>query len=149
MLRTLGISTAAHLELTYRGGSLGSLLAASGVAISARAGRALTIGESTGLEGRLYIGGLYRYTRNPQYVGILIAVGGFTLLTNSVRFAMLAVGSALWTLLLPFAEGLWLEEQYGERYETYRERVPRFIGGRLFGLYGDNGTALMRCGACK
>jgi protein-S-isoprenylcysteine O-methyltransferase Ste14 len=108
--------------------SLGSILAASGVAIGARAGQDLNIAESTGLEGRLYTGGIYRYTRNPQYVGILIASSGFTLLTNSVRFAMLALGSALWTLLLPSAEEPWLEEQYGDNYETYRERVHRFIG---------------------
>lgn len=124
---------------------LGSILAASGVAIGARAGRELNIAESTGLEGRLYTGGIYRYTRNPQYVGGLIALGGFTLLTNSVRFAILAVGSAIWTLLLPFAEEPWLEEQYGEDYETYCERVPRFIGWKhSFSLCSDNETALLR-----
>jgi protein-S-isoprenylcysteine O-methyltransferase Ste14 len=108
--------------------SLGSILAASGVAIGVRAGQELNITESSGVEGRLYTDGLYRYTRNPQYVGILIGIGGFTLLMNSVRFAILAVGSAIWILLLPFAEEPWLEEQYGDDYETYRERVPRFIG---------------------
>jgi hypothetical protein len=109
-------------------GSLGSVLAASGVAIGALASRDLNIAETTGLEGRLYTDGIYQYTRNPQYVGILIAMSGFTLLTNSVRFAMLAIETAVGTLLLPFAEEPWLEDQYDDDYETYRERVPRFIG---------------------
>ncbi|GAA0469574.1 hypothetical protein GCM10008985_28200 [Halococcus dombrowskii] len=64
--------------------SLGSILAASGVAISARAGRDLNIAESSGLEGRLFTGGIYQYTRNPQYVGILTALGGFSLSLNEV-----------------------------------------------------------------
>ena len=51
-----------------------------------------------------------------------------TLLTNSVRVAILAIGGVFWTLLLPFAEEPWLTEQYGDNYEIYRERVPRFIG---------------------
>lgn len=108
--------------------SLGSIVAASGVAIGVRASRDLNIAETTGLEGRLYTDRIYRYTRNPQYVGILSALGGFSLLTNSVRFVILAVGGAIWTLLLPFVEEPWLEEQYGGEYETYRERVPRFLG---------------------
>jgi protein-S-isoprenylcysteine O-methyltransferase Ste14 len=108
--------------------SLGSILAVSGVAIGALASRELNIAESTGLEGRLYTDGIYQYTRNPQYVGIFIALSGFTLLTNSIRFAILAIETAIGTFLLPFAEEPWLEDQYGEDYETYRERVPRFIG---------------------
>ena len=43
---------------------------------------------------------------------------------------ILAVGTGVWTFLLPFAEEPWLEEEYGKDYETYRERVPRFIGGK-------------------
>lgn len=108
--------------------SFGSILAAIGVAIGARASLDINIAETTGLEGDLYTDGLYRYTRNPQYVGIFIALSGFTLLTNSVQFALLAIETAIGTLLLPFAEEPWLEDQYGEDYETYRERVPRFIG---------------------
>lgn len=107
---------------------LGGVLAAIGSAISVQAGRDLRVAETLGLEGRLYTGGIYRYTRNPQYVGNIIAIGGWTLVTSSVRFALLGLGSVVWHLLLPFAEEPWLVKQYGEEYETYRERVPRFVG---------------------
>lgn len=46
---------------------------------------------------------------------------------------MLAVGSAMWALLLPFAEKPWREEQYGEHYETCCERVPRSIEWETLG----------------
>lgn len=118
-----------EIDLSWRT-LLGGVLAAVGSAISVRAGRDLRVAETLGLEGRLYTDGIYRYTRNPQYVGNIIAIGGWTLVTNSVRFALLALGSVVWHLLLPFAEEPWLVEQYGEEYETYRERVPRFVGWR-------------------
>ncbi len=35
---------------------------------------------------------------------------------------------ATWWLVMPFAEEPWLREQYGEAYEQYAARVPRFVG---------------------
>jgi protein-S-isoprenylcysteine O-methyltransferase Ste14 len=31
----------------------------------------------------------------------------------------------------PFAEEPWLREHYGEEYEAFRERTPRFVGWDL------------------
>lgn len=108
-------------------------LVGGGLTLSVRAWRDLHIAESMGLKGRLYTEGLYQYTRNPQYIGNLTAIGGFVLLANSVWFAILAAGNAVWHLLLPFAEEPWLTKQYGESYESYRERVPRFVGWHSIG----------------
>lgn len=109
---------------------VGGVVATLGLAMSVRSGLELRLGESMGLEGRLYTDGLYQYTRNPQYVGNLVAICGFTAIANSARFALLALGSGVWHLLLPFAEEPWLDERYGEEYAEYRKRVPRFIGRR-------------------
>ena len=37
------------------------------------------------------------------------------------------VALLLW-FILPFAEEPWLADQYGEAYERYADRVPRFLG---------------------
>jgi protein-S-isoprenylcysteine O-methyltransferase Ste14 len=42
-----------------------------------------------------------------------------------------AVG-AVWFVLAPWAEEPWLNKQYGEAYRRYRERCPRFLGGKSF-----------------
>jgi protein-S-isoprenylcysteine O-methyltransferase Ste14 len=71
--------------------------------------------------------GLYRYTRNPQWLGLVLVYLG----------ASVAVGSWLHLgLLLVLVYGyhfqILLEEEacldlYGERYKAYMEQVPRYI----------------------
>ncbi|WP_267640174.1 methyltransferase family protein [Haloarchaeobius amylolyticus] len=84
--------------------------------------------ETMGLSGDLRTGGWYRLSRNPQYVCYLVATVGFVLLVNSALVTVLATIFASWWLLLPFVEEPWLREQYGEAYERYAARVPRFVG---------------------
>jgi len=72
--------------------------------------------------------GVYRFTRNPMYVGMCIAYIGLTLVANSV-----------WPIVaLPFAvvvvdryvmrrEERYLSAQFGEQYEQYRRRVRRWV----------------------
>jgi len=49
---------------------LGGLLVLSGFAFAGWAGYTFRMRESFGLEGDLYTGGPYQYSRNPQYVGM-------------------------------------------------------------------------------
>ncbi|MDH3622522.1 MAG: hypothetical protein OES69_13780 [Myxococcales bacterium] len=35
-----------------------------------------------------------------------------------------------WFALTPFTEEPWLRKQYGEAYDAYCQRVPRFLGRR-------------------
>jgi protein-S-isoprenylcysteine O-methyltransferase Ste14 len=71
--------------------------------------------------------GLYAYSRNPQYVGIvLIAFGwviGFPTVLTIALFPLL-VGAYY---RVAKRESQDLEERYGEQYERYRERVPLVI----------------------
>ena len=92
------------------------------------AGSDLGADETSGLEGKLRTGGWYRYSRNPQYVCYIGATVSFAVLAATpLAIAMCVPLLALW-FVLPFAEEPWLREQYGEAYEHYAERVPRFLG---------------------
>ncbi|ELY94001.1 hypothetical protein C483_04959 [Natrialba hulunbeirensis JCM 10989] len=106
----------------------GAVLFLGGFAAAFAAGHDLGVEETKGLSGELRTGGWYRYSRNPQYVGYIAATVGFALLTNSVLVAIVCTVFLCWWLALPFAEEPWLREQYGEEYERYAERVPRFVG---------------------
>lgn len=92
----------------------------------------LGLDETEGMDGDLRTGGLYRYSRNPQYVGDTIMTVGFVLLTNSRLVIFLGTLHLAYYVLLPLAEEPWLQEEYGENYREYREAVPRFVGMRTF-----------------
>ena len=66
-------------------------------------------------------------SRNPGYVGDLILMGGYVILTDSRLAGLLAIGAALWFLLAPLAEEPWLEAQYGDAYRRYKNHHPRFL----------------------
>lgn len=109
---------------------LGALLVVVGLAVAGWAGYTFRMAESFGLDGDLHIDGPYRYTRNPQYVGMYAVLTGVLLLVNSGVLLLGTLPAFLWMALLPFAEEPWLRDRFGEAYERYRRRVPRFLGKR-------------------
>ena len=110
---------------------VGGLLSVTGAAIFLRASRAMDAAETTGRAAtELYTEGLYARTRNPQYLGMIVGLAGFALLVDARSVAVLAALHVCWLVLLPFAEEPWLREQFGEQYDRYCERVPRFVGVR-------------------
>ncbi|MBV0924377.1 isoprenylcysteine carboxylmethyltransferase family protein [Halomicroarcula limicola] len=105
------------------------------------AGRGLGSEETMGLEGELRTGGWYRYSRNPQYVCYVVATVGFAVFAATPPvFALCAVYLLSW-VTLPFAEEPWLREQYGEAYERYAQRVPRFVGPASVRALADRRSA--------
>ncbi len=91
-----------------------------------------TLGRHTtlGLEGVLVAEGPYRYTRNPQYVGDIVALLGWGFLCNSLLTWIVSLLGMAWFALAPFTEEPWLRARYGPAYEDFRRRVPRFLGRR-------------------
>jgi protein-S-isoprenylcysteine O-methyltransferase Ste14 len=90
--------------------------------------RALGDHQTLGLQGELVSGGPYRYSRNPQYVAEILAYLGVVLITNSLLAAVIGAFIILWFLMAPFAEEPWLDRQFGEQFQNYCRRVPRFLG---------------------
>ena len=83
--------------------------------------------NSVGLEGKLTITGLYRYSRNPQYLGDVASLLGLVLFSNAVLVLLPGLLGALLFALWPFSEEPWLRERFGADYERYCKQVPRFF----------------------
>ncbi len=72
--------------------------------------------------------GVYRYTRNPMYLGMALLYMGLALILDSVSSLMLLV-----PLLIVIRYGVigreeaYLERKFGEPYRQYRSRVRRWL----------------------
>jgi protein-S-isoprenylcysteine O-methyltransferase Ste14 len=118
---TLGLSLTLRLVV-------GVPLLLVGAALIAWGSRTLSSHATLGLGGKLIRSGPYRWSRNPQYVGVCAYLASLILLSGSQLTAVACLVVAAWFLLTPFAEEPWLAEQFGTEYEEYRRSVPRFLG---------------------
>jgi protein-S-isoprenylcysteine O-methyltransferase Ste14 len=77
---------------------------------------------------RLVVNGLYRFVRNPMYVGVLTALAGEALLFAQWSMAAYWAVAAVWAhLFVVFYEEKALARRYGEEYRQFREHVPRWL----------------------
>ena len=77
---------------------------------------------------RLITVGIYRWSRNPQYLGWTLFLIGIALLRTSGMVLLLA--ALFWIsyrMYLPSEERL-LERIYGEEYRIYRSQTHRYFG---------------------
>lgn len=117
---------------------LGVPLLAAGVLLVAWGARELSTSTTLGLPGALVHSGPYRFSRNPQYLGLSTYVAALAVLSGSRLAAIGSAAVGLWFLTIPFIEEPWLAERHGAAYEAYRRAVPRFVGlGRRQGLPGQ------------
>lgn len=108
--------------------AIGIILFVGGNALALWGLAELGLYASSGLEYKLVTSGPYKYTRNPQYLGDMVVLAGAILMVNSLYLIVPSLLGILLFGLLPFAEESWLREKYGEEYNEYCRRVPRFIG---------------------
>jgi protein-S-isoprenylcysteine O-methyltransferase Ste14 len=72
--------------------------------------------------------GLYRVTRNPMYLAVLVTLVGETLLFASPRLAVWTVVVAITVhLFVVLYEEPTLQDQFGPPYEAYRASVARWL----------------------
>lgn len=72
--------------------------------------------------------GIYRYSRNPMYLGMLLLLSGFVLWLSQplgLVFLLLFVGYITKFQIKP-EEGILLEN-FGEEYANYQQRVRRWL----------------------
>lgn len=77
---------------------------------------------------RLIVNGLYRYTRNPIYVGALSVLCSYALWFGSglaaVYFFLFLLA---YQILITFIEEPILRNTFGQEYEEYCKKVPRWL----------------------
>ena len=74
--------------------------------------------------------GLYRFTRNPQTVAFFIAMLGYLILWPTWRNVGVLILVAVLLHLMIRSEEEHLRDVFGEEYEGYCERTPRYVGRR-------------------
>lgn len=110
---------------------LGISLLVAGLLLAA--GGARLFGSSAKLygveRGGLVEGGVYRFTRNPQYAGLVVALAGIGVFARSGLTLVLAAffAACLW-IWVRVVEEPHLLKTFGERYRSYCAAVPRFLG---------------------
>jgi protein-S-isoprenylcysteine O-methyltransferase Ste14 len=77
---------------------------------------------------RLVIVGLYRYSRNPMYVSVvLILLGWAATFAHGGLLAYAAVVALAFHLRVVLGEEPWLERSHGDAWRDYARRVPRWV----------------------
>ena len=138
MAFTLGIlvSAAAALHATLTGGRghplVGALVAIAGAAIvivaQVQMGRAWRVGVRPGDAPLFVRHGLFKFSRNPIFVGMaLIGLGVALTAWTWWSWLALAVFCIACSVQVSIEER-HLEESFGDQYRVYRRRVPRWIG---------------------
>jgi protein-S-isoprenylcysteine O-methyltransferase Ste14 len=81
----------------------------------------------------LVVRGLYRYVRNPMYVGVLLVVLGWSALFGSSALLIYAGSVGLFFhLFVVVVEEPILRRKFGESYEQYCSSVRRWLPGRSY-----------------
>ena len=87
----------------------------------------LGLSSTYGSEGPLVLRGPYQFSRNPQYLGFIVALIGWAIVTSSMATILAALVFIIPMALVPFAEEPWLLQRHGSEYEEHLRKVPRFV----------------------
>lgn len=79
---------------------------------------------------RLVVRGLYRYSRNPMYVGVLTTIAGWCVVFGFPPrlLAYFAVVATMFQLFIVLYEEPHLRREFGSEYDQYRSQVKRWLG---------------------
>lgn len=78
---------------------------------------------------RIVAAGVYRYTRNPMYLGHLIFMTGLAMTLQSWLAVGLLIVRAIWFHCRVLQDEKRLEARFGEDYAAYRRQVKRWLPG--------------------
>jgi protein-S-isoprenylcysteine O-methyltransferase Ste14 len=86
---------------------------------------------------RLVIVGLYRYVRNPMYVGVLFILSGWVIVTASpMVFGFTLIALSAFHIRVVTSEEPWAKATFGSEWLDYKKNVPRWLP-RLTGYCPD------------
>jgi len=76
----------------------------------------------------LVTGGLYRWTRNPMYLGVVVAVAGAAVAAGSPLAALYAAALAFaFHARVTLHEEPWLALRFPDEWRAYEMRTPRWL----------------------
>jgi protein-S-isoprenylcysteine O-methyltransferase Ste14 len=76
----------------------------------------------------LVTNGLYRISRNPMYVGVLLILCGWALLYRSSALGWYAAAiAAMFHLRVVLGEEPWLARTHGAKWQAYCDSTPRWL----------------------
>lgn len=79
---------------------------------------------------KLITHGLYRFTRNPIYLGAFIMCAGSCLFSiHIINFLLFAIAVGIHHQIV-IKEEEFLEKRFGRRWIDYEQQVPRYVGVR-------------------
>ena len=82
--------------------------------------------------------GLYRYSRNPMYWGVLLLLVGWAVLFESNTLGWYAaVVAVAFHLRVVFGEEPWLAQVHGQEWQNYKGKVNRWVGRRRRPRHSD------------
>ncbi len=80
---------------------------------------------------RLIVSGIYRYSRNPMYLGLVFSLCGWTVLVGSpLWLPLVALFMRLLDVVQIAPEEKALRARFGDAYLSYTRRVGRWLGRR-------------------
>ena len=73
--------------------------------------------------------GLYRWSRNPMYLGLIVVLAGWGITLDSLTpFIAILLFQRLLVVMQIAPEEAALEEKFGDKYRAYKQRVHRWAG---------------------
>src|SRR6476469_1314942 len=75
----------------------------------------------------LVTGGLYRFSRNPQYTASIIGLIGLSIGANSILTIIMSVVMSGAYVMMALVEEDWLKQLYGAPYRDYCRETSRFL----------------------
>lgn len=77
---------------------------------------------------KLVLGGLYRLTRNPIYLGMVLISLGIALEVNNLWGILMTIPLVVFLDRYPIRkEERYLEQKFGDEYRAYKNQVRRWI----------------------
>jgi protein-S-isoprenylcysteine O-methyltransferase Ste14 len=107
--------------------ALGLVCSLIGVAFTVYGYFDLGIENTYGADQGLITNGLYRYSRNPQYVASILGFAGGAAANGTTQAVILCGLAILVYVIMPYTEEPWLQRAYGDVYLDYKRRTPRFL----------------------
>ncbi|MBP2098291.1 methyltransferase family protein [Enterococcus rivorum] len=71
--------------------------------------------------------GIYRFSRNPMYVGYFLFFLGCVLITKSVILFVSLISFQISSHWIILSEERWCQEKFGEKYLSYKGKVRRYF----------------------